>query len=152
MCIAQRVCDQVCCAGYVKYLTELTTLTALSLRVRCRLVVQDRRIVTHEAGGEEVVAHDEEALGRVMGRSALDAAAAKLLADLFCVLVGLQELCIDWAEVSDEDCVELQRGLKALTYLQRLEIRSVSQHGAQALFESLRDAPLMRGVHLHEAT
>lgn len=115
--------------GYVKYLINFTTLTALSLRVRCRLVFKDHRII-----------------GCVMGRSELDAGAAKLLADLFCVLVGLQQLCIDWAEVSDEDCIELRRGLKALTGLQGLEISSVGEHGAQALFDALRDAPLKRGV------
>ena len=96
-------------------------------------MVQDRRVVTREIGGEDIFAHDEGALGRVMGPSALDSAAAKLLADLFCVLVGLQELCIVWGGLSDEDCVELARGLKALTCLQGLQISSatlLSEHGA----------------------
>jgi hypothetical protein len=112
--------------------------------------MQDRRIVTRE-GVETTVRQDEESVGRVMGRSARDAVAARLLSDLFCALAGLQELCIDWAEVSDDDCVELARGLKALTGLQALEISPVGEHGAQVLFDALQNAPVTRGVQVINA-
>lgn len=136
-------------AGYVQYLKPLTTLTALSLRVRCRLVMQDRRIVTRTGVSSGFA---DQSLGRVMGRSELDTGAAKSLADLFCVLVGLQHLCIDWVEVSDDDSVQLCRGLKALTGLQGLEISPVSENISQDVLNSLRDAPLTRGVRLIPST
>jgi hypothetical protein len=125
-------------------------LTALSLRIRYRLVVQDHRVMTR-VGDEAVVSVNEEMLGRVLGLSAIDACAARLLSDLLCKLVGLHKLRIDWAEVTDQDCVEVQRGLKALTGLQRLEFSAMGEVGAKALFEGLRDAPLKQGVCLTNA-
>jgi hypothetical protein len=142
--MTSRTCE---CAAYLEYLTGLSRLTALALRVRFRQVLVDRRIVTH-AGDETIVSNDDLSVGRCMGLSQRDAVAAKLLSDLFCVLVGLQSLSIDWEGISDDNCVDLARGLKALTGLQALEISPVDQHGAQVLFDALQNAPLMHGVHM----
>lgn len=113
----------------------------------------DRRIFTRtsEDSIPTLTTHgDSNSLGDMMGRSELDTGAAKLISDLLCQLTGIQELCVHWPGISDDDCDGLQRGLQALTNLQALIISPVGENSARVLFKSVRHAPLHRGVHLIE--